>query len=394
MPNAPSCRRLYRDPTLPVTLGAAPGRNVVSVQNYRDDTRDWRQLSPKEVASFFQDSVASAELPTSPRLYPTNLRRSVEHVGHLAGVTAAVAIGTMQACGEGSYWAPSALDPSAEVVRGIRTPLSRAMASTPNLSALEARPVEDGDVVLTLCDNMSPVDVCQLLAAEPSQPHVGLLRFVAESDTRAECPELGDHREAQLLLRTTYSEALQNMRRHLHGDPVRLLESGALIYTVDVNILRGPIEGGAIWLPDPGRVDVCTVALQRNPRCDDQGQYARTDEKARAVEAIDRALACAAAQGVEVLVLPPPGIGGAGGCRHPAADIGDIIHKAISTYGKHISRFYVCQDYPGQLHAAGCWETFASAVERGRDPVVHRGLVPLAASPYIRPGWTKRAAAR
>merc|ERR1712232_44349 len=192
----------------------------------------------------------------------------------------------------------------------------------------------------------------------------------------------------------TYLEGLQNIRKHLHGDPIQLLESGALIYTADVSILRGPLEDGATWLTDPARVDVCTVALQRNPRCDDQGQYARTDEKAHAVEAIDRALACAAAQGVDALVLPPPGIGGAAGCRHPAADIGDIIHKAIARYGKHIPRFYVCQDYPGQLHAAGCWETFVTAVERGRDPLVHPGLVPLAASPYIRPGWAKRPAVR
>ena len=63
------------------------------------------------------------------------------------------------------------------------------------------------------------------------------------------------------------------MRKHVHGDPVQLLESGAVIYTADVSILRGPVEDGATWLTDPCRVDVCTVALQRIPRCDSQSQY-------------------------------------------------------------------------------------------------------------------------
>jgi hypothetical protein len=322
-------------------------------------------------------------------MYPTNLRRSAENVRQLTGVAGAVAVGTMQACTEGSYWAPSALDPDATIVKNIRTPLSAPMASTPDLSKIEPK-ANEHDVVLHICDDLPPVDACLQASAEPSNPHIGLLRFVAMSDTRAQFPELCDYREADLLLRTTYLEALQNMPRHVHADPIRLLELGSVLYTSDVNIIRDPIEDGASWLSNPGRVDVFTVALQRNPRCDKQGQYAHGDEKAQAVQAIDRAFACAAAQGVDVLVLPPPGIGGAAGCRHPAADIGDIIHKAVSTYGKHVPCFYICKDYVGQLYGTDCWETFTSAVERGRDPLVYHGLVPLGTSPYLRPGWTKR----
>jgi hypothetical protein len=100
-------------------------------------------------------------------------------------------------------------------------------------------------------------------------------------------------------MQTTYLQALHDMHKHLHSDPVEALDAGGLIYTTDVAMLRGPLRDGAPWLSDVPLLDVIWVALQRNPRSDDQGQYARIDEKALVTSTIDRIFACAASNGCD-----------------------------------------------------------------------------------------------
>jgi len=380
---------LYRDPALPICLGELPNGTTVSVQRYRDDTRDWRKLSPTEVRQRFADMEAKAQIPQY-RLYPTGHRRDTEATRHFEGLMAAIAVGTLQAYNEGLYWAPSFQDRDAHQCKEVRSPMSRAFVDVPDVSAMEPRFQGVPQIVATA--DRSPLAACQELALRADRgrrPRVALVRLVPLTDAHNACPPLGDYRQSQLYLRTTFLQALQEMPRHLHSDPGAALHAGNVIYTTDVTILRGPLEAGAEWLHDAPRIDVISVALQRHPRCDDQGQYARIGEKAMVAKTMDRLFACAAGHDVDVLVFPPLGIGGVAGCHHPAADSGDLLRKAILAHGSQISEVHVCQEHTAQLHGS-MWATFASSLEQGRTPIEHRELVPLVASPYLRPGWSEK----
>lgn len=377
---------LYRNPKLPAIAGETPGGHVVSVQKYKDDTRDWRKLHPYDVMDHFAE-LEKALRPV-PLLETSSRGQKSSDLGSrplIEGLIAAVAVGILQACNEHMYWSPCFEDDRSIAHDDLRLPMSRLVpaSAVPDMMVLEARHEESPQV--NILPDLSPIATCQMLAASRAGQRVALVRFTAASDRRSLMPSLNDHHEAQLFLQTTYLQALQDMPRHLHADPVQALEEGAVIYTNDVSILRGPIEGGAVWLDDAPLIDVLWVSLQRNPRSDDQGQYARIEEKARVVETIDRVFKVAAANGVDALVFPPLGVCGVAACNHPAADAGDLLRKAILEHNRLIKSVSVCQEYPGQLR--GNWPVFAAALESGRTPVEHRELVPLTASPYLRPGW-------
>jgi len=375
--------RLYREPALPVYLRDEPGGSMISLRRYQEDTRDWRKLHPREILRYFTDLDASLQTPRNPKLYITSTRRPEEENKNFEGMMAAVAIGNLQACGEGTYWAPCFEEGSTEC-RNIRAPMSRAFSSPPDISKLEAR--HEGPPSISVSAESTPLAVCQDLASETPHPHVALVRVVPLGDARAvSVGALGDFREAQLHLRTTYLQALHDMPRHLHADPAQSLEAGALIYTTDVQVLRGPMEAGAPWLEQRPRMDIIAVGIQRHPRCDDQGQYARIAEKAHMAKIVDSIFACAAAHDVDVLVFPPLGVGGAGGCHHPAEDVGDLLRKAAFAHSHLVPRVRVCKDYRDQVH--GDWAAFAAAASEGRAATEHRALVPLTASLYLRPGW-------
>lgn len=380
----PKHRGLYRAPMLPVVVGTAPAGGVVSIQKWMDDTRDWRRLAAAEVARVFADLEAKSQIPTN-RIYPVNLRRSPEERKQFDGLMAAVAVGTLQACSEGVYSAQSPEVATGSESRSVRSPITRAMSSAPDISRVrpKARELEQ----LTVSADVNPLEVCRGLIRDPKLLRVGLLRFVPIGDSSSMTPTLGDHRESQLLLRTSFLEAVQEMPRHLHADPAKLLDSGAVLCTTDITIMRGTLETGAPWLLEPACIEVFTVALPRHPRNDEHGQYARIVEKAQTAEAIDRAFACAVMQDIDALVLSPPGVGGVAGCHHPAMDAGDLLRKAILSHGHYIPRVWVVQDHVSHLKPAGCWAEFASAVEKGRPAMEHKPLVPLHASPYVRPGW-------
>lgn len=382
-------KRLHRMlPALPVHLGADPAGSTVTLQRWQDDQRDWRRLPNPDIARAFA-GLAPVQ-PHVNRLYPEHLRRSPEERKNLEGLVAAIAVGTLQACREREYWAPSADDPAAARVQVVRAPVSRAFVAMPDLSKLPAR--SEGPQEVSVDAERGCLEVCHSISSEPDLPRVGLVRFVAAGDPRSSSVLIGsDFREAFMTLRTSFAEALQEMPRQLHADPARLLDSGAVLSTSDVAILRGPLDLGAPWLREPSRIEVFTVALPRHPRCDDQQQYARIGEKAQTAEAIDRAFGVAAERGIDVLVVPPPGVGGVAGCHHPAADAGDLLRKAILAHAAHFQRVVVCREHAAQMRHGACWAQFAAAVERGRAPLEHRGLVPVAASPYVRPGWAATA---
>eukprot|EP00450_Noctiluca_scintillans_P025125 CAMPEP_0194511174 /NCGR_PEP_ID=MMETSP0253-20130528/42766_1 /TAXON_ID=2966 /ORGANISM="Noctiluca scintillans" /LENGTH=470 /DNA_ID=CAMNT_0039354487 /DNA_START=35 /DNA_END=1444 /DNA_ORIENTATION=- len=378
---------LYRDPVLPVQVGELPGGSVISVQRYKDDTRDWRKLDTKSVEAHFQAiDKMFAELHEgfhgpSTRLYPVRERKPHDARDH-EGLMTAIAVGTLQAIIEGSYWAPSFHHADRVVCDDIRVPMSRIFRTDGSIDGV--RPRLEGPPELTLSHDMGPIDMCRAVASDPRKPRVALVRLTAIGDQYSGQPVLADFREAQLFLRTTYLHALQEMPRHLHGDPNLALED-AIVHTSDVSILRGPLSDGGAWLADPPRVDVIWAALRRHPRSDHQGQYARIAEKASVAETVDRIFSCAVMHDIDTLVFPPLGVGGASGCHHPAADAGDLLRKAILAHGQHITRVCVCQEHVGQLKHL--WPTFAQAVETGRNPIEYRELVSLVASPYLRPGW-------
>eukprot|EP00747_Dinoflagellata_sp_TGD_P181352 gnl/TRDRNA2_/TRDRNA2_35160_c0_seq1.p1 gnl/TRDRNA2_/TRDRNA2_35160_c0~~gnl/TRDRNA2_/TRDRNA2_35160_c0_seq1.p1 ORF type:complete len:390 (-),score=50.06 gnl/TRDRNA2_/TRDRNA2_35160_c0_seq1:20-1189(-) len=288
---------LYREPVLPVHLGSAPGGNIVSVKAYADDTRDWRKLSPEAIACHISSLEGIMQSP-HPQLYPTAPCRELEHRQKHDGLMAAIAVGTLQACAEGSYWAPNFGGPNAKECRNIRTPMSHLFTANSNDVATKPTSSHHGLAEISISPDVGTLDRCHELALQgPARPRVGLVRITPLGDRRGLDPALGEHLEAQLFLRTTYLHALQEMNRHIHTDALHALEAGGLVYTRDVTILRGPMEDGARWLSDAPRLDVLWVSLQRSPRVDDQGQYARISEKAQVAETVDQIFACAVAQG-------------------------------------------------------------------------------------------------
>lgn len=370
---------------LPVYAGVLPGGQMVSVQKYKDDTRDWRKLHPHDIMLHFADLEATIRVKVP--VFDTTRGQTSDDLGsrpQIEGLIAAVAVGILQACNEHMYWSPCFEDVEAVMHDDLRLPMSRLVLASnlPDIAALEQH---DQQMQVNIRADTSPLAECQMLAAGPARLRVALVRFTAAGDQRSLIPSLNEHREAQLFLQTTYLQALHEMQRHLHADPVQALDSGGIICTHDVSIVRGPLEGGAVWLDQAPLIDVLWVSLQRNPRQDDQGQYARTEEKARVVETIDRVFKYAAATGIDALVFPPLGVCGQAACNHPAADAGDLLRKATLEYGRLVKHVSVCQEYTGQLHDQ--WPVFAAALESGRKPIEHRELVPLSASPYLRPGW-------
>lgn len=431
---APRGTSLYRSPALPVVLGERPHGPAVSIAKYRDDTRDWRKLDPTEVQRAFLELSASLEPSPNPRMYATPFRRDSEAFQRFEGLMAAVAVGTLQACDERLYWAPSYDAPRSVEKTNIRMPMSklcadsRLMASdgsslpcdnrgrtiSPDRHGLSATaplvswvaaaqdaclsatvasqgsadPLPgDGVPRLIVSADVSTLEACRALSAGPDILRIALVRFVCPGDHRGATPAVGDFRSHQLFLCTSYLKAVQEMRRHIHASPLDAWARGDFVYTSDVTILRGPVEEGAAWLEDAPRIDVITVGLQRHPRSDDQGQYARVAEKAAVMQTIDRVLEQAAVHGVDALVFPPLGVGGQAGYHHPPADAGDLLRKAILTHdaNRGVRQVWVCREHAPTCHPE--WHAFAHALQHGRPQPLHRELVPVAASPYLRPGW-------
>lgn len=210
--------------------------------------------------------------------------------------------------------------------------------------------------------------------------HIGLVHFTPIGDPRALEPPLGNHREEQLFIRTTYYKALEGMQKHIHAEPQAAVDAGGLIYTSDVAILRGPLEDGAQWLSDMPRVDVLWVSLQRSPKKDAQGQYTRHQEKAMVAETVDRLFAVAAAHGIDVLVMPPLGVG-IHGCGHPPEDMGELLRTTAQEYNALVPQLCVSREHIEQI--PDIWPIFVSSLLEGREPIEHQELIPLDIMPYF-----------
>ncbi|CAK9050627.1 unnamed protein product [Durusdinium trenchii] len=340
---------------------------IAEVSNWKEDIRDWRKLSCEATARQWKELQESPPPPKTPRLYSTHLRLPVAAIQRrqlcVEGLLNAIAVGNLQACEEGYFWAPG-FAPGA-VEHPLRAPLSHASMPTmrPKSSPAQIEAVHDQDV-LQLCRS----------AAQSGQ-RTALVHFAPAGEEQA--LPMRELRESQLYLRTTYLYALSTLPRQMHKDASKALQDGCIIHTAHVSILRGDVAEGAPWL-EPTEIEVLTVALQRRPYADHHEQYGRIREKAAVAKTIDDIFASAAEFGIEVLVFPPLGINGSFGCYHPPSDAGQLLRHAALSGGD--VKVLVAKQHSGPL---GGWASFADAVVNGRAPLKREPPIPMHLSPYF-----------
>lgn len=361
------CAHLCRDPALPVELGetnSAQSVGKISLHDYDRDIRDWRKLKPGEWLAHFESAKS--------------------RLSGLGGLTTSITCGTLQACLQGSYWAPYFGHPEAVLVDcgHLKFPTSRLYppGQKADLSSLEVRYPGPQFSCFEKCH---PLDVCRKMLSDSNHKHFAVVHFTGLQDPRGIIPCLANYKEEQLFLRTSYYQAFENMQKQIHAPLKDAIESGGLIYTPDVAILRGPVEEGAMWLPKYPRTDVIWAGVQRHPKIEEQGQYGIPQEKENMEGIVDRIFAWAATHEVDVLVLPALGCG-THGCAHPSLDVADIIHKAAMKYGKHIGQVVMASDHSPHFQD-DWWLHFCSAFQYGRPPVVQKEYVPVdSILPFVR----------
>lgn len=366
---------LCRDPALPVELGesnSAQSVAKISMHDYDRDIRDWRKLKPGEWLAHFESAKS--------------------RLSGLGGLTTAITCGTLQACLQGSYWAPYFGHPEAVQVdcSHLKFPTSRLYPpeQKPDPASMEIR---YGGPQFSCFKECHPLDVCKRMTSDSNHKHFAVVHFTGmnmmndftASSYGSITPCLANYREEQLFLRTSYYQAFENMQRQIHTPLKDAIESGGLVYTPDVAVFRGPVEEGAEWLPKYPRTDVLWAGVQRHPKMEQQGQYGIPEEKEKMQGVVDRIFAWAASHEVDVLVLPPLGCG-THGCAHPSLDVADIIHKAAMKYGKQIGEVVMASDHPAHFQG-DWWLHFSSAFQYGRPPVVQQEYVPIdSILPFVR----------
>lgn len=334
---------------------------------------DWRKLEPQDVSSMLDSG-----LPPSS--------------GDLRLLAIAIFTGTAQACIHGGYLAPYAACPGAMQVdcRHVTRPYSRL--HTIEKLPPETPPTRSGSEskLRITCASCHPLDLgAQMTSSTGSR--VAVVRYTSTRDPRNDPPTnlIGTQppgarythcREDQVFIRTSYWQAFERMKCDINTNIGDALDDGGLIYTPGVGILRGPLEEGALWYEDPPRADVMWVAVPARPQLAEQEQYAHERDRNFMIRTVDRVFAYAANNGVDILVLPPLGIG-AHGCQHPALDVADIIHKATQRYSPYIHHVCIAHDSPANTQSDGAvsssrWiESFNAAVQNGRPVVQTAPLV-------------------
>jgi len=327
---------------------------------------DWRHLEPSDIVNLF--TTASPAGRADLRLLSIGLFT-----------------GTAQACMHGWYWAPSAGCPGASKVdcQHLTRPCSRLHLpdKIPLLPSIKA--VDDAEVRITCAANCHPLDLGARMMSRTGS-RVAVVRYTSMRDPRNEPPTASPGqppksvrythcREDQIFFRTTYWQAFERMKCDINGNVGDALDLGGIIYTPGVGMLRGPLEEGALWYQEPPRADIIWVALPPRPQLAEQDQYAQDRDRNSMTRIVDRVFHCAAAAGVDVLVMPPLGCG-SHGCQHPSLDVADIIHRTAQRYAQHIPQVCIGSDLPLHFASDGSvtntwWDTFAEAVTNGRPNI-------------------------
>merc|ERR1711879_566205 len=128
----------------------------------------------------------------------------------------------------------------------------------------------------------------------------------------------------------------------------------------------GTLDEGATWFEDPPQTDVIWLSLPPHPTLAEQQQYASDADREAMKLTIDRIVACAVANLVDVLVLPPLGCG-AYGCQHPSLDVADIFHQKSLQHAHAFKEMYIACDRPAHLGTS--WRDFADAIKSGRPAI-------------------------
>jgi len=335
---------------------------------------DWRQLEPIDVSTIF--TAGSAESAADLRM-----------------LAIGIFTGTAQACMHGWYWAPSAGCPGAAKVncKHVTRPCSLLYAAEKVPPPGYLKPVGDGEVRITCAAKCHPLDLGARMMSRAGS-RVAVVRYTSTRDPRNEPPTTPSGtqpsfarythcREDQYFFRTTYWQAFERMKCDINANVGDSLDLGGLIYTPGVGILRGPLEEGALWYQDPPRTDIIWVALPPRPQLAEQEEYAHERDRNAMARVVDRIFLWAAAQGVDILVMPPLGCG-AHGCQHPSLDVADIIYRTAQRYAQYIPQVCIGSDWPEHFESLApgstskWWDAFADAVQNGR-PLINKCPMPV-----------------
>jgi len=328
---------------------------------------DWRDLEPTDIRSLYNTGLPACS-------------------GDLRQLSVAVFTGTAQACIFGWYWAPSAGCPGASQVdcNHLVRPCSRLHTLEKMPPALRPKAASNAAVRITYAGSCHPLDLAARMTSRTGS-RVAVVRYTSTRDPRNEPPttSIGTQpsfarythcREDQVFLRTSYWQAFERMKSDINTGVGDALDDGGLIYTPGVGILRGPLEEGALWYQDPPRADIIWVALPARPQLGEQEQYAHEHDHNVMSRTIDRIFAYAAANEVDILVMPPLGCG-AHGCQHPSLDVADIIYRTAQRYAQYVPQVCIGSEQPPHIEQDGSspnnkWlDAFADAVKNGRPPV-------------------------
>jgi len=235
----------------------------------------------------------------------------------------------------------------------------------PPADALKAK--RSGQPDIECFPHCHPLDAAARLASDAGGSHsVAIVRCTAMRDPRNDQAHHTHLKDDQLFLRTSYGRAFENMARDIAAPVGEALDEGGVIVTSGVGVLRGPIEEGALWLPEPPKVDIFWMAIEPRVQFGEEEDYARAEDKTATLCALDRAFAWAVAHGCDALVLPPIGCE-LQGCRHPRLDVAEAIFTTAQRYGHLLPTVCVASDAPCHFQG-GWWEPFAAACQGGRPP--------------------------
>lgn len=356
MPARASARGSRQSPVKLLTVGKlpAPAHAAQLLDAAAQETRDWRKVPADEVR---------AELE----------RCKTE--GGLRELLATLALGTVQACIQGSYDDDATLrrrrdDDDAAAGAAVSCghagyPISRGLRrGEKGLSG--PPPPELGRKALAelLVADLHPLDVVLdvLREEERSFKQVAVVHALPLGEVRGLAPSFANYREAQLYVRTPYLQALEVLDRHVHGDPLELLTEGGLIYTPNVAVLRGAADDGFPWLPAAQTAcDIICCTIPRQPARKEHNQYANADDKATLARTLELVVQAAVNRKVDVLVLPPIGLDQL--CMHPSEDAADVVHSVISKYREYFDTVILA--WYGQPRD----ELYIEAFQCGRRPI-------------------------
>jgi len=305
-------------------------------------------------------------------------------------LSSALYVGTVQACLGGSYWAPEFGVPGATRVlcHHLSNPVSCCYRIPPSQQLLPKRKPPsclEWPGFVTCEADRHPLDVASKLYGDNPELHIAVIRFTSTHDLRNKIVANVHRTSEQTMLRTTYPQALGRMECELQASVADTLSDGAIIYTSDVGILRGPIKEGAAWARKPAKVDVIWIPVDGFPQKGEaklhwQDWYGLESDEALLRSTLDLSFSWAAARGCDVLVMPPVGCS-SHACGHPPLGVARVIYEVSKRYATYLPKVYVASDC--KASQSEWWDDF-TAVANGRPkPDAYVQVPPIPLPPWV-----------